>query len=87
MAFEPDIGLSQTQRLAEGDEDLLPNQVDASDRLGDGMLDLHPRIDLKEPYVSLVDVIEKLNRSETLVLQPVGDPERIGMQLRSIIRV
>ena len=36
------------QGLAGGDPDLLLDQVDAGDHLGDGVLDLDPRVDLDE---------------------------------------
>ena len=46
-----DVVLAERQRLAGGDPDLLLDQVDAGDHLGDRVLDLDPRVDLDEVEV------------------------------------
>ena len=48
MAAGDDILLAKGQGLAGGNPDLLLDQVDAGDHLGDGVLDLDPRVDLDE---------------------------------------
>src|SRR5690606_2933515 len=53
-----DVLLSERQRLPRGDRKLRLHDVDAGDHLGNGMLDLHPRIHLNE--VELAVLIEEL---------------------------
>ncbi len=48
VAAQHDVILADRQRLAGGDADLLPDQVDARDHLADRVLDLDPRVHLHE---------------------------------------
>ena len=48
MAARHELLLSQRQRLAGGDAQLLLDEVDAVDQLGHRMLDLQPRVHLEE---------------------------------------
>ena len=50
-----DLGLrhERLEPLAGGDADLLLDEVDAGHQLGDGVLDLNPRVDLNEIEVVL----------------------------------
>ena len=48
VAAEDDVFLAKRQRLAGGDLDLLLDQIDAGDHLGDGMFDLDACVDLDE---------------------------------------
>ncbi len=61
VAAELDLPLSHGKRLAGRDPDLLAHDVDAGDRLGDGVLDLHARVHLEE-VVGAVSVEEALDR-------------------------
>ena len=47
-AVQPNVVLRDRQRLAGGDADHLLDQVDAGDEFGHRMLDLQPRVHLKE---------------------------------------
>ena len=51
--------------LAGGDADLLLHDVDAGDRLGDRMLDLHARVHLDEE--ELVVLVQELERAGAAV--------------------
>ena len=73
------IGLGEaerTQRSAGGDRELRPHQVDAEHLLGDGVLDLQPRIGLDEseavgiPVGLVID--QKLESAEIVVLRRRG---------------
>ena len=48
VPVEPDVGLREPERLARRDPQLLLDEVEARDRLGDRVLDLQPRVDLEE---------------------------------------
>ena len=48
VAGERDVLLLQPERLAAGDAQLQFDQIEPGDRLGDGMLDLQPRVHLHE---------------------------------------
>ena len=58
VAALDDVALAERQLLAGGDADLLLDDVDAGDELGDRVLDLHPRVHLDE--VELVVLVEEL---------------------------
>ena len=53
MAAEHDVVLRDRERLAGGDQDLLAHDVDAGDRLGDGVLDLDARVHLEEEVLAV----------------------------------
>ena len=57
MAPGDDVLLAKRERLTGGDPDLLADQVDAGDHLGDGVLDLDPGVDLDE--VELILLIDQ----------------------------
>ena len=48
VAAESDVLLREGERLAGCDEDLLPDEIDPRHGLGDGVLDLDPRVHLQE---------------------------------------
>src|SRR5690606_4900905 len=48
VAVQPDVLLTERERLARSDADLLLHEVDAGDQLGDRMLDLDARVHLQE---------------------------------------
>ena len=48
MAADPDVALGEGQWFAGSGDDLGLDQVDAGDRLGHGVLDLEPGVDLEE---------------------------------------
>ena len=48
VAAQDDVLLTQRQRLARRDEELLADEVDAGDQLGDRVLDLDARVHLHE---------------------------------------
>jgi len=57
VAFELDVALGMAQGFAHGNHDLIANEVDAGDFLGDGMLDLDAFVDLKEVKVAVVSTM------------------------------
>ena len=65
-----------------GDAQLLADDVDAGDHLGDGVLDLHPRVDLEEREVAAVDVHEELDRARADVLHAVASAGGRGADRR-----
>src|SRR5712691_1361185 len=48
MALDLELVLSQREGLAGGDLELEPDQVEAGDHFGDGVLDLEAGVDLEE---------------------------------------
>ena len=54
MAARHELLLSQRERLAGGDAQLLLDEVDAVHQLGHGMLDLQPRVHLEEEELARV---------------------------------
>ena len=89
MSFERDILLIEGERLPRCDPELPLHEVDARDELGDGMLDLDPRIHFQEmefpgipeeldrpgPYIA--DGTSRLNRGIT-----DGSPLVLGEERR-----
>ena len=62
------------QRVALGDQDLRPNEVESGEHLGHGVLHLDPRIHLdKEPLV-LIQVVEEFDGAGVVVADVAGDP-------------
>ena len=53
MAAQLDVLLTHRERLAERDEDLLANEVELGDHLGDRVLDLDPCVHLHEEVVAV----------------------------------
>ena len=59
---------SKPERLAAGDAQLQFDQIEPGDRLGDGMLDLQPRVHLHE--IELAAAIEQeFQRAGALIAQ------------------
>ncbi len=74
---EHHVVLADRQRLARGDEHLLPHEVEPRDRLRDGVLDLDPRVHLHEEVVALARQ-QPLDRAR----RPVsGGPRRVDGDL------
>ena len=53
MAREAHVLLRERERLARGDQNLLADEVDAGDELGDRVLDLDARVHLEEEVVAV----------------------------------
>jgi len=64
------IALTQTQRLAGGNPNLLPDDIDAVDHLGHRVLDLDPRVHLHEIDVGAADQKFKGARARILHCAP-----------------
>src|SRR5439155_2068293 len=62
-----DVRLAEAQALSGGDAELRGHQVEAVDLLGDGVLDLEPRVDLQEVEAPLRRIDEELDRSRVCV--------------------
>ena len=82
MAADDDVLLAEGQRLAGGDPDLLLDQVDAGDHLGDGMLDLDAGVDLDEVEV-VVGVDQELAGAGVDVAGGPGQPDGGLAELRA----
>src|SRR5688572_7794542 len=66
-----DVALAEREAMARRDADLLLHDVDAGDRLGDGMLDLDARVHLDEE--ELVVLVQELERAGAAVADaPAG---------------
>src|SRR5690606_28069061 len=74
-ASELDIVLPVAEGFAGGDPDLLLDEVDSRDELGDGVLDLDPRVDLDE-VEAVLGVDEELDRPRVRVGRGPCDPLR-----------
>src|SRR5690242_14139700 len=53
VTAELDVLLPHRERLAERDEDLLADEIEPGDHLGDGVLDLDSRVHLHEEVVAV----------------------------------
>ena len=71
-----DVTLRVAERLAVRDAQLLAHQVDAGHRLGDGVLDLEPRVDLEEEELARVVVHQELDRARGVVAERPGEAQR-----------
>ncbi len=60
MAVHRDGVLGERQRFAAGDPDLLGDEVERGDQLGDAMLDLEPRVHLEEVELAVVGTLDRL---------------------------
>src|SRR5829696_146024 len=90
VTVEADVVLAERERLPCGDQHLLANEVEAGHELGDGMLDLDPRVHLQEEVLafpreealdrsgaSIVDRARGVDRDRADPLaQPRGDGRR-----------
>jgi hypothetical protein len=68
-------GRESVERLAVRDAELELDEVEAGHRLGDGMLDLDPRVQLEEEDVLAVD--EELRRARALVAELSAERHRV----------
>ena len=77
MAGEFDVLLLQPERLAGGDAQLQLDEIEPGDRLGDGMLDLQPRVHFHEIELA-VAVEQEFQRAGALVADRLdrGDRDR-----------
>ncbi len=74
-----------TQRLAVRDPELLFDEVDAGDRLGDGMLDLDAPVQLEEEEVAALE--HELRRAGVHVADRLREPDRSVAHARAQIGV
>ena len=68
--------LREAQLLSGGDADHLLDEIDAGDALGDGVLDLQPRVHLEE-VVLLARVDEELDGARRAVADRLGERHRL----------
>ncbi len=71
-----DVGLRQAQPLAAGDGDLLGDQIDAGDRLGDRMLHLDTGVHLQEIERVALHVDQELHRPGAAIGQSLREADR-----------
>ena len=74
LRFDADLRIAQTPPV--GDVDLTADDIDAGHLLGDGVLHLHPRIDLDE-IVVLLAVDEKLDGTGIDIADMAHDAQRV----------
>src|SRR5215831_8798670 len=72
VAVEAHILLTERQRRARRDPDLLDDEVEPGNHLGDGVLDLKPRVHLDE--VELASFVEELDRADAAVVELAHRP-------------
>ena len=87
LILRGDGHLGAEERFAAGDEDLRTHEVDASDALGDGVLDLDARVHLDEEPVVLVHVIEELDGARVVVADAFGEIHRSVAKLLAYLRI
>src|SRR5262245_51153464 len=82
VTVEPDVLLRKRQRLAAGDEDLRPHQIETGDGFGDGMFDLQPRVHLEEVELGAGagGIDEELDRTRIDVADGACDLQRGARQ-------
>ena len=85
VAGEPDVLLPEPQRPALGDRDLLGDDVQPGDRLGDRVLDLDARVDLEEVELAAVGVDQELDRARAPV--PEASAEGDGRRPQPVPQV
>jgi hypothetical protein len=61
VSLEPHVVLAIAERLAGRDADLLADQIEAGDHLGDRVLDLDARVHLDEVEVARAGVHQELH--------------------------
>jgi hypothetical protein len=76
VAAQAHIVLVQAQRLAGGDAQLLVDQIDAGDQLGDGVLDLQAGVHLQKEKVAAVGLVEELTRARAHIAHLAGHAHR-----------
>src|SRR5581483_4830941 len=82
MTGELDLLLPKPERLAAGDSQLQFDQVEPSDRLGDGMLDLKARVHLHEIEFAVL-VEQEFQGSGTLITNRFDGVNRDGAHASS----
>ena len=95
MAAFAYLVLPGREPLAGGDPDLPFDEIEAGDRLGDGMLDLEPGVHLEEPGLAASVLEDELDRAEIVVadrarqrdaaLEQLGANRRIEIRRRSFL--
>ena len=77
MAWPVNVAAAAAGRdgLAGGDAELLADEVDAGDLLGDGVLDLEAGVDLEEEELARVVVDQELDRARRRVPDGPGQAE------------
>ena len=76
VARERDVLLTQAERPALGNGDLLGDDVQPGDRLGDRVLDLDARVDLEEVELAAVGVDQELDRARAPVPEMTAEGDR-----------
>ena len=84
MAPELDVALLHRQALAGRDPDLLLDDVDPGDELGDRMLDLEARVCLEEVEVP-ARIHQELERAGVGVLHRTGGIRHRGAQALALL--
>ena len=87
VAAPRDIVLVEAQRLAPGDADHLPHQVDAGDHLGHRVLDLDAGVHLDEGELAGGVVAEIFHGAGAAITHRSRQPHREGAQRRTRRRV
>jgi hypothetical protein len=83
IAVEADVllqrhaALRRADRPTLGDADLRTHDVDASDRFGHCVLDLHARIHFDEIELAGVGVLQELHRARIEILHGAADLQRL----------
>ena len=80
-----ELRFGRVEPLALGDPDLLSDEVDAGDELGDRVLDLDPPVQLEEPEVAAVE--HELSGACALVSDCAGEGHRRLAHLPAQLRV
>ena len=75
------------QAPAGGDMELELHEVGAGDRLGDGMLDLQPRVDLHEREALARGLVEELDRARAAIADRIREPHGGGRELGLLLGV
>ena len=83
-ALDAHVFLRDRQRRAGGDLDLLVDEVDAGDHLGDGMLDLDARVHLDE--IELAVLVEELDRADADIAELGHRPRDDAADLLALLR-
>ncbi len=74
-AGEPHVFLTEAEALALGDPDLLLDQVDAADRLGDRMLDLDAGVHLQKIELAAVGIDQEFDGAGAAVVEVLGEAD------------
>jgi len=87
VAAHLDVALGDRELFTGGDQDLLLDEVDAGDLLGDRVLDLDALVDFEEVEVALV-IGDELHRARVGVMGEFGDGQgRLAHLLAQVLEV